>query len=606
MMFHTSFVRSLLGLVVLAATVLGKEPCAQVFDYIIVGGGTGGNALATRLSQGLPGSKILVIEAGPAAPDELGINVPGRKGSTLTGKYDWNFPTVAQPQLGGRVLRVARGKVLGGSSALNLLVWDRAAKAEYDAWEKVGNPGWNFASMMAAMTRTENYTGGPVGSGSHGPVHAVVNPLVPVHEQAFVPTVAGAFGIPENKDSIRGVPIGVMLQPKSIDPTNWNRSYSANTYLPKAGANLQVLTDTQVARVNFAKRGPLFHATGVTLANGSVVSARREVVLAAGSIQTPTLLELSGIGQTAVLGAANITQLVNLPGVGESYQDHLRVQVSFQLKDNYSSIDVLKYNTTAVTVELNKWLAGDVSLYDDVAGGILFANWAQLLGADGAGALATLAHDTAAGLGWDDVGTRKKLKQLADPTIPQVEIIFSDGYTGVKGYPAVGTPLRGKNFFTLIAGLMHPLSRGSVHINATDPRGNPVIDPRFLNNEYDVQGLVGIAQFCRRIAHAEPLRSVWMGEYEPGAEAVQTEAEWRAYVLNSVLSIYHPMGTAAMLPRADGGVVDARLKVHGTANLRVVDASVIPVQISAHIQTAVYGIAERAAEIMIAAAASPA
>ncbi|KAK3694210.1 GMC oxidoreductase [Podospora appendiculata] len=604
-MFHSSFASSVLGLLALAATVLGKAPCALVFDYIIVGGGTGGNALATRLSQGLPGSKILVIEAGPAAPDELGINVPGRKGSTLTGKYDWNFSTVAQAQLGGRVLRVARGKVLGGSSALNLLVWDRAAKAEYDAWEQVGNPGWNFASMMAAMTKAENYTGGPVGSGTHGPVHAVVNPIVPVHEQEFVPTVSEVFGIPENKDSIRGVPIGVMLQPKSIDPANWNRSYSANSYLPEAGANLQILTDTQVARVNFAKRGSLLRATGVTLANGSIIYARREVVLSAGSIQTPTLLELSGIGQASVLGAANITQLVDLPGVGESYQDHLRVQVSFQLKDNYSSIDVLKYNTTAVTVELNKWLAGEVSLYDDVAGGILFANWAQLLGTEGAGALAALAHDTAAGLGWGDVGTRKKLEQLADPTIPQVEIIFSDGYTGVKGYPAVGAPLRGKSFFTLIAGLMHPLSRGSVHINATDPRGsNLVIDPRFLDNEYDIQALVGIIKFCRRIAHAEPLRSVWVAEYEPGADAVQTDVEWRSYVLNSVLSIYHPMGTAAMLPRADGGVVDARLRVHGTANLRVVDASVIPVQISAHIQTAVYGIAERAAEIMIAAAAS--
>lgn len=205
------------------------------------------------------------------------------------------------------------------------------------------------------------------------------------------------------------------------------------------------------------------------------------------------------------------------------------------------------------------------------------------------------------GRGRGDVGLRKQLEMLGDRSVPQVEIIYSDGYTGVKGYPNVESPLYGKGFFTLIAGLMHPLSRGSVHVNPADPLGKPVIDPRFLDNEYDMEALVEILKFCRRIARAEPLFSTLVGEYEPGEELVQTDEDWRAYVRNTTLTVFHPMGTAAMLPRKDGGVVDSKLTVYGTANLKVVDASIIPVEISAHPQTAVYGIAERAAEIIIAA-----
>ncbi|KAK3941960.1 GMC oxidoreductase [Diplogelasinospora grovesii] len=582
-----------------AVSAADASKCARAYDYIVVGGGTAGNAVAARLSQGLPQSSILVIEAGPAAPAELNINVPGKKGSTLGTKYDWNFTTVAQPHLKNRVIGVNRGKVLGGSSALNLMCYDRAAAAEYDMWEEVGNPGWNWDSMFAAMTKAENYTGGPAGSGTSGPIHAVVNRVVPAHQQPFIPAVSGNFDIPENDDSLQGHAIGVMFQPSSIDPTHYNRSYSANGYLPGAGPNLKIMTDTTVAKINFKAVGSRQRATSVTLQNGTTICARHEIVLSAGAVQSPNLLELSGIGQAPVLGAANITQLIDLPGVGENYQDHLRIQTSYQLKDEYTSFDMLKYNSTAVTAEMDKWLAGDVSLYDYTGSGFIFANWKQVNGGDDSQlkALAQAIVDNST-----DVGHRKKLEQLNDPAIPQVEVIFSDGYTGVKGYPAAGSALFGKGFFTLIAGLMHPMSRGSVHISPADPLGKPTIDPRYLDNEYDVQALVDAVKFCRQVALAEPLRSVWVSEYEPGLDLVQTDAQWRDFVLNTTLSIYHPIGTTAMLPREDGGVVDPSLMVYGTTNLRIVDAGVFPVQISAHIQTAIYGIAERAAEMIIAAA----
>jgi choline dehydrogenase-like flavoprotein len=569
---------------------------------IIVGGGTAGSALATRLSQRLPHAKILVVEAGPAALHEDGINVPGLKGSTLGGRYDWNFTTVPQPHLNNRTIFTPRGKVLGGTSALNLLTWDRASAAEYDQWQAVGNPGWNWNSMTAAMEKAETYHGGPPGSGTSGPISAVINRVNPAHQESFIPTVSSAFPIPFNPDSLQGNPIGVMYQPSNIAPASYNRSYSANAYLPLAGPNLTVLPSTQVIKINLAPRpGRQQLATGVTLLNGTVIPARREVILCAGAIQTPNLLELSGIGLGKVLRAAGVTPLIELPGVGENYQDHLRVQVSFRLRDEHlPNGDSLLVNATFAAEEWAKRLAGQPSFYDDTASAYVFANWRQVVQGGNDAALVALAKDVVS-KGARDVGREKKLEQLWDMTVPQVEVIYSDGYTGVRGYPPVGSPLRGKGFVTLIGGLMHPLSRGSVHIDAADPLGKPVIDPRFVDNEYDMAGLVEILKFIRRIARSEPMRSVWVDEYEPGEDLVVTGDDWREYIRNTTLTIFHPMGTAAMLPRRDGGVVDSRLTVYGTANLRVADASVIPVEISAHPQTAVYGIAERAAEIIVAA-----
>jgi choline dehydrogenase-like flavoprotein len=336
------------------------------------------------------------------------------------------------------------------------------------------------------------------------------------------------------------------------------------------------------------------------------VAATREVILAAGALQSPQLLELSGIGQPHRLRAGGIAPLVDLPGVGETYQEHLRVQVSYQLRDGFVSGDELNTNATFAAEEWAKRVRGEEGFYDDTGAGYIFADWGRVVeGEEEEGRLVRLARGVVEGgrqgqRGGRDVGLAKQLEMLRDRSVPQVEVIYSDGYTGVKGYPAVGSELYGEGFFSLIGGLMHPLSRGSVHVDAEDPLGKPVIDPGFLDNEYDMAGVVEILKFCRRIARAEPLRSTWVDEYEPGEALVQTDEDWREYVRNTTLTIFHPMGTAAMLPRRDDGVVDSKLTVYGTANLKVVDASIIPVGISAHPQTAVYGIAERAAEIIIA------
>ncbi|KUJ23495.1 GMC oxidoreductase [Mollisia scopiformis] len=597
----------LLGICLYTAGSFGatRRTASAEYDYIVVGGGTAGVALSTRLSQGLPDSKILVIEAGPAAPDELGINVPGKKGSTLGTIYDWNFTTVPQVNAKNRIFAQNRGKVLGGSSALNLLTYDRSTVKEYDGWEEVGNHGWNFTTMLAMMDKSENFTSansewyGDAGVNTDGPVRGTINRYIPAHQDGWVP-VLNSLGIETNKEYLGGNSLGVSYSSSSIDPTHYNRSYSVNGYLPLAGSNLVVMTEETVVKVNMTKVRGAYQATGVTLADGTFISASREVILSAGSFGSPGLLELSGIGNKTVLGNAGVEQLIDLAGVGENLQDHIRIQSSYQLKDNYTSIDAFRYNATYAAEQLQLWFEGKYSQYDYTGSAYTFQTWNQATGND-----SYLIELAKAAVGNSThPAEKKKLEWMYDDTIPQLEVIMSDGYTGVKGYPAVNTTLYGKGFFSLIAVVMHPLSRGTVHVNATNPLGKPLIDPRYFSNEYDLQAAIVAIKKARQIALIPPLRDVWVSEYEPGLDVVNTDAEWREFALNTTLTIYHPVGTCAMLPKRKGGVVDPQLKVYGTTNLRVVDASIIPVLISAHMQTAVYGIAEMAAEIIIDAGRS--
>ena len=549
-----------------------------------------------------------MIEAGPFAPYENRINIPGLKGSTLGTIYDWNFTSIPQAALNNRIITQSRGKVLGGTSALNLLIWDRASKPEYDSWEELGNPGWNWDSMIAAMNNAENFTNpGPptytetTGYGVAGPINAVVNKYIPTQQDAWIPTFEN-LNVTHNTAWLGGENVGVAYHSSSIDPTHYNRSYSAVEYLPRAGTNLVVKTNTEVAKINLKKiYTGKYTATGVTLVSGEVINAKKEVILSGGTIKSPQLLEVSGIGQSKVLKAVGIPSKIHLPGVGENLQDHPRIQLSYQLKDNYTSFDKLKINTTYAAEQLALWQAGKLSAYDYCASAYSYQGWPSVLGANSSDIVDT-AKQVAADL--NNVVDNKKLEFLTDSTyqntIAQSELLLSDGYTGNKGYPAVGTPLYGKGFTTIIAGLMHQLARGSVHINTTDATAKPVYDPNFASNDYDLQGIIAMAKYIRKVATTAPFSNVWTSEYDPGLDVVQTDAQWEAYVRANTNTFYHPVGTCAMLPLKDGGVVSPKLKVYGTVNLRVVDASIYPLLVSAHPQTGVYGVAERAANIIAA------
>jgi choline dehydrogenase-like flavoprotein len=537
---------------------------------------------------------VLVIEAGPDGRQDPGITIPGRKGSTLGGKYDWNFTTVAQPSANGRIFAQNRGKVLGGSSALNLMTWDRTSIAELDAWEKeLGNKGWNWNNLYSAMLKAEKFQPsaeyGTEGVGSTGPIKTVINRIFPRHQSTWIPTL-NAFGLATNRESLGGNPIGVSTQPTNVSP-EYNRSY-APEYLQLAKSNLVLRTDTRVAKINFEG----ITAVGITLEDGSVVSARKEVILSAGSFQTPGLLELSGIGNETMLRNLNIPVIKNLPTVGENLQDHIRIQSSYQLKPEYPSFDALK-NATRAAAELALYNDNKVSLYDYTASGYAYFPW-SIVSNETTAKLRALVNSTIPTSPVDKLKMHYFSPALSN-SVPQLEVIFSDGYTGLKGYPAANSSLSGIGTFSLIGVVQHPLSKGNVHISSSNITSKPTINPNYLSHPYDLEAAANLAKFLRTIASAEPMRSVWTNEYEPG-NAVQSDEDWKTYALGNTLSIYHPIGTAALLPEEDGGVVDAELKVYGTKSLRVVDASIIPLLPSAHIQTLVYGIAEKAAEMIIA------
>ncbi|KAF3939091.1 hypothetical protein ABW19_dt0210004 [Dactylella cylindrospora] len=591
----------------MAATILTRDQAAKTgtntYDFIIVGGGTAGIALATRLGQKLSRTKILVLEAGPAPPaNEPGISIPALKGSTLFGQYDWKFLTTPQEGVKDRVIGQSRGRILGGSTALNFMVWDRASKPEYDAWEEIGNHGWNWNNMLKYMLKVENYvkTSGYFGLNSGvakgGPIQTTVNRIQPPQHQPFIPTL-NKLGVPTNKEQLNGNPIGIGYNPNSIRASNYTRSW-APEYLWIAPKNVHVITDATVKKVNFKSTKKGLQATGVTLENGSTFTATREVILSAGSFQSPQLLELSGIGQPALLKKAGIKPLLDLPGVGENLQDHLYVSAAFQLKPGYTSLQHLQVNETLAGEQMALYQQGKPSLFDYNGSIYAFLNWAQILGSDSS--IVKLAKKAAK----SDVVDQKKLSYLTNQrlksSVPQLEILFTDGYTGAKGYPTADSPLYGIPIITLLGIIMHPFSKGHVHIDPTNPSGPPVIDPNYLANQYDKESLTQTVKYLRKIASTAPLKDIIVAEYEPGKE-ISTDKQVENYAIDTVGSLWHPLGTCAMLPKSKNGVVDSNLKVYGTTNLRVVDASVIPVQLSAHVQTAVYGIAERAADLITGA-----
>lgn len=555
-------------------------------------------AFATRLSRTLEDSSVLVIEAGPDGRDEAGIYIPGRKGSILGSKYDWNFTSIPQAGANGRAIGQNRGRVLGGCSALNLLSWDRGAAADYDAWEELGNPGWNADSMFSAMRQAEEYHITPAngsaelqGYGDDGPINFLINRLAPPQQEHFFPAMQ-SLGLSQTESYLDGELIGYMRHTSNIQPSNYTRSYST-AYLVDAPVNLHVLLETEVAKVNIDNSTS---ATGVTLKDGTIINASKEVILSAGTIQSAQLLELSGVGQKAVLEAAGVKQKVELPGVGENLQDHVRIVNTYQLRDNYTTPDILRLNATYAAEQLALWRQNKTGLYDSTSSGYAYLQWNQIL--NNTSSLIARANSSANASNVIDV---KKLQNLGDLSklVPQAEVLFSDGYLGAKGYPAANSSLYGSSFFALIGVLQHPLSRGSSHITSANFTVKPRFDPNYLSSSYDLYGVAHIAKFLRTIAQTPPMSYAWTAEYEPGFDVVKTDEDWLKYARSNMASIWHPVGTCAMLPKENGGVVSAELKVYGVQRLRVVDASIMPALVSGHIQSGVYGIAERAAQIVV-------
>ncbi|KAG9127180.1 hypothetical protein FRC07_000330 [Ceratobasidium sp. 392] len=408
------------------------------------------------------------------------------------------------------------------------------------------------------------------------------------------------LGIPPNFNPDSGDAFGLYNCAGSINRATGKRSYAANTYFANnAGrSNFVVLTGAQATKINFGNStvNGNYTATGVSFVSNSAtytVKARKEVILSAGSLQSPQLLELSGIGNPTILQQYGITSLVNLPGVGENLQDHLFIATSYELKPGKTTFDILRNNATYAAQAQAQYASTHDGIYAAVHSAFSFIDLASYVNSNKISAMKTQLDSEIASSGTTPLQQAQYniQKQWLSQKLGHLEIIMYPGYFAFSG------PKPNTSYISLLMAIQHPFSRGNVHINSANPLVKPAFDPKYFSKSIDLDSLVEAVKFGQTIAQTEPLASAIVGRQDP-APGVVSDADIANYVKTFVESVYHPIGTAALAPRASGGVVGPNLKVYGTTNVRVVDASVIPLHMGTHITRTVYGIGEKAAAMI--------
>lgn len=595
---------------------------ALKFDYVVIGGGTGGLAVSAGLAD--KGFRVGVLEAGEFRPNDPLLDTPQFWGGAL-GKpeYDWAFFTTPQKDLGGRPVFSPRGKVLGGSSAINFLMLPRASKAEYDSWVTLGNPGWGWDDLVPYFQKAETFKpanrdqiipGVKIAHeaeaaaeaqrfhGSSGAIHATYNDFYSDLRDDYV-LAHNALGIPTNRNPDHGNATGVFNSVVSVDRSTGKRSYSTSYYLKdEPRENLVILTGAQVTKIIFDEqkdggelvaRSVQFQAGGQLLA----VSAQKEIILSAGAFQTPQVLELSGIGDATLLKSVGVTPLVDLPAVGENLQDHLYIAQDWELKDGHHTWDELRNDPAFAAKQMEQYQGPKHDgIYASQPGILTFVPLDAAVPSEAAAIKARVREEIRA----NPPANKFYAQQFAiqdkwmDQYLGEIELIMAP--VAFTSRP----PKEGKSYIAMASALQHPLSRGHVHINSSDPLKPPTIDPKYLSRPYDLEVLRAAFQLGTRVASAPPLRDHLVGRGTPSAEAIQTQDQLDEYIRTNLSPVFHPLGTAAMAPRELGGVVSPKLVVYGTKNLRVVDASVIPLTIGTHPQLTVYAIAEKAVDLILA------
>ncbi|MGY2067790.1 GMC family oxidoreductase [Blastococcus sp. SYSU DS0619] len=519
------------------------------YDVVVVGAGSAGSALAGRLSED-PTLRVLVLEAG-GSDDVLEVKIPAGLYKVWRTRHDWNYTTDEQPGLGGRKLFWPRGKLLGGSSSINAMIYIRGARADYDEWaERTGDPSWSYDSVLPLFTRMEdNARGADEFHGVGGPLR--VEDLRSPHPwtRAVVESAVAA-GHPAN-DDFNGATLEGVGQ-YQVTQKRGRRWSAADAYLhPAAGRpNLTVRTGALTTRV-LVEGG---RATGVEYRCGGrlhTVRAAREVVLSGGAVNSPQLLMLSGIGPADHLREVGVDVVHDLPGVGDGLQDHPLVPVVWNVRSGKS------LRLAETPVNLAKWKAA--------GRGPLTSNLAE------------------AGL-----FTRSR----ADLAEPDLQMHFLP----VKFWKQAEMDPDAEAFTSAVV-LVDVHSRGSVRLRSADPTWAPAIDAGYLTDDRDLEALVSGVEQAREIAGAAPLADVLAEEWSPGGTVHGREA-LRQSVRDTLESLYHPVSSCRM-GTDEQAVVDAQLRVHGIEGLRVVDASVMPTLVRGNTNAPTIMIAERAADLIL-------
>lgn len=537
-------------------------PQNAAFDYIVVGAGSSGCVMAERLSAD-GRHQVLLIEAG-GRDDKLNIRIPLMVAKLLMDeRVTWPFKTEPQAHLNGKSQLWVRGRVIGGSNSINGLLFVRGDPKEYDNWHDAGCTGWGYSDLLPYFKRLEDYPegdpavrgrGGPVGVTNLGHFDELVDGFVGACEQ---------YGFRRLPDYNDGSYEGTF--PLQYSTRNGLRASSAYAYLRPASRrpNLTVLTNAVATRVlTEGKR-----VTGIEISRSGAlqqIRARREVVLSAGPLKSPQILELSGIGNADVLQRFGIPVVHHLPGVGENLRDHPNVRLTFECAKPITINDVLR----SPLFRLKEGLR------------FLFQRKGLL----------TICSATAQ----TNFRSSKAVRQ-PDLVLRLLPVSGKDRYARTKRYGL--DPFPG---FTFGITPLQPRSVGTLHIRSQDPHDQASMDPRYLSHEADAQLFLDGIRVGRKVAQQPPLKSLIVRETRPGP-ATNDDAALLDYVRDTVQTSWHMVGTCKM-GGDDAAVVDPQLRVRGIANLRVVDTSICPTIPSSNTNAAAIAIGEKGADMVLAAA----
>ncbi|HLS78760.1 MAG TPA: GMC family oxidoreductase N-terminal domain-containing protein [Nocardia sp.] len=516
-------------------------------DYVVVGTGSAGAVVAARLSED-PGVTVVALEAGPADKNKF-VHIPAGFSKLFRTELDWDYLTEPQPQLGNRQIYWPRGRMFGGSSSMNAMMWVRGFRADYDEWALLADERWDFAAAVEQFRRIENVQDAQYpDEGTGGPLHVQHQRSPRSSTAAFLSAVreAGFAVEPPNRPQPEGFSQTMVTQRQG---RRWS---TADAYLRPAmrRRNLTVLGESHVSKVLFEGN----RAIGVEYRRGPatfLVRANREVVLCGGAINSPQLLMLSGIGDSDELARHGIPVVHHAPEVGSNLQDHLVAGIGYSCEDTLFAAEK--------PLELVNYLLR--------RRGMLTSNVGEAYGF---------------------VKSRPELEQ------PDLELVYAPAPFYHEG---LVEPAEHGNILATV--LLRPRSRGSVALESADPQAKPVIDPRYLSDSAgaDRAAILAGLRTCARIAEAPAMKAV-LGDliYPPNAPA-DLEAVLEHTLTNYAHTLYHPIGTCRM-GTDPASVVDPDLRVRGVANLRVADASVMPVQVRGHTHAPSVFIGEQAARFL--------